>query len=87
MLTTIRYFRNEYDAHIRDKKCPAKQCRKLLTYSIDKDACKGCSACSRKCPVGAITGEIKKPFEIDPSVCIRCGACAAACRFDAVRVD
>jgi NADH-quinone oxidoreductase subunit F len=87
VLSTIRYFRSEYDAHIRDKKCPAKQCRKLLTYSIDKDACKGCSACSRKCPAGAITGELKKAFEIDPAVCIRCGACAAACRFGAVHVD
>ena len=87
VLTTIRYFRDEYDAHIRDKKCPAKQCRQLLTYSIDEAACKGCGACSRKCPAGAISGEPKKPYKIDPAVCIRCGACAAACRFDAVRVD
>ncbi|MBE6997501.1 MAG: NADH-quinone oxidoreductase subunit NuoF [Ruminococcaceae bacterium] len=87
VLTTIRYFRDEYDAHIRDHKCPAKQCRPLLTYSIDETACKGCSLCSQKCPAKAISGERKKPFKIDPAACIRCGACAAACRFDAVRVD
>ncbi len=87
VLSTIRYFRDEYDAHIRDHKCPAKQCKPLLTYSIDEEACKGCSACSKKCPAGAITGELKKSFKIDPAVCIRCGACAAACRFGAVRVD
>ncbi len=87
VLTTIRYFRDEYDAHIRDRKCPAKQCKPLLTYSIDEDACKGCGACARKCPASAISGEPKKPYRIDPAVCIRCGACAAACRFGAVRVD
>ena len=87
VLTTIRYFRDEYDAHIRDHKCPAKQCKPLLTYSIDEDACKGCGACARKCPASAISGEPKKPYRIDPAVCIRCGACAAACRFGAVRVD
>ncbi len=87
MLTTIRYFRDEYDAHIRDRKCPAKQCKPLLTYSINEESCKGCSLCSRKCPANAISGEPKKPFKIDPAVCIRCGACAAACRFGAVSVD
>ena len=87
VLTTIRYFRDEYDAHIRDHKCPAKQCKPLLTYSIDESKCKGCSLCSKKCPAGAISGEVKKTFKIDPAVCIRCGACAAACRFGAVCVD
>ena len=87
VLTTIRYFRDEYDAHIRDHKCPAKQCKPLLTYSIDPQKCAGCSLCSRKCPVSAIHGEVKKPFAIDPAVCIRCGACMNACRFGAVTVE
>ena len=87
VLTTIRYFREEYDAHIREKKCPAKQCSALLTYAIDPEKCKGCSLCSKKCPVGAISGEVKKPFTIDASKCIRCGACKNTCRFGAVDVD
>ena len=87
VLTTIRYFRDEYDAHIRDKKCPAKACPALLTYAIDKDKCKGCSACAKKCPVGAISGEVKKPYSIDPAKCIRCGACHNTCRFGAVTVE
>ena len=87
VLSTIRYFRNEYEAHIRDKKCPAKACPALLTYAIDPEKCVGCSACSKKCPVKAISGEIKKPFKIDPDKCIRCGMCLNTCRFGAVNVD
>ena len=85
VLTTIRYFRDEYEAHIRNKRCPAGECTALIRYSIDPDKCRGCSLCSRKCPVGAISGEVKKPFVIDSEACIRCGQCAAVCRFGAVQ--
>jgi len=87
VLTTIRYFRDEYDAHIRDHKCPAKQCKPLLTYSIDPEKCIGCTSCARKCPAEAISGEKKKPHAIDPAKCIRCGVCHSTCRFGAVCVD
>ena len=87
VLTTIRYFRNEYEAHIRDKKCPAKECPALLTYSIDEKTCIGCGLCAKKCPVHAIQGELKKPYAIDPAVCIRCGQCIHSCRKGAVRVE
>ncbi|MGN0621558.1 MAG: NADH-ubiquinone oxidoreductase-F iron-sulfur binding region domain-containing protein [Porcipelethomonas sp.] len=84
VLSTLKYFRDEYIAHVRDKKCPAGVCSALKTYKIDAEKCKGCSLCSRKCPVGAISGQIKSPFEIDPSVCIKCGACQDSCKFGAV---
>jgi len=86
VLTTIRYFRDEYEAHIKDKKCPAKQCTALITYRIDPDKCIGCTACARNCPVSCIRGEVKKPHEIDPAVCIKCGKCAEVCPVDAVEI-
>ena len=87
LLTTIRYFRNEYEAHIRDKKCPAKECTALLTYSIDADKCKGCTLCARNCPAKAITGAVKQTHVIDPEKCIRCNQCYLSCRFGAVVVE
>ena len=87
VLTTIKYFRNEYDAHILDKKCPAKECVDLLTYSINPDKCIGCTMCARKCPVNAISGEVKKPHVIDADKCIRCGQCLNSCKFGAINVE
>ena len=87
VLTTIRYFRNEYEAHIREKKCPAKECVDLLTYSIDADKCKGCTLCAKKCPAKAISGEVKKAHIIDENICIRCGQCVSSCRFGAIIVE
>ncbi len=87
VLTTIRYFRNEYEAHIREKKCPAKECVDLLTYSIDADKCKGCTLCSKKCPAKAISGNVKQAHVIDENICIRCGQCVSSCRFGAIIVE
>ena len=84
VLSTLRYFRDEYEAHIYEKRCPAGHCKKLLKYTIDPALCKGCSLCSKVCPVGAISGEIRKPFVIDSSKCIKCGACMEKCRFNAI---
>jgi NADH-quinone oxidoreductase subunit F len=85
-LSTIRYFLDEYKAHIEQKTCPSHSCRDLLTYYIKPESCRGCSLCSRKCPVGAIDGELREVFVIDESKCIKCGNCAAVCRFNAVEV-
>lgn len=84
VLTTIKYFRNEYEAHINEKKCPAGECSSLIEYSIDKDKCKGCTLCERNCPVNAISGEVKSAHTIDVNKCIKCGKCIATCRFGAV---
>lgn len=87
VLTTLRYFKNEYEAHIRDRKCPAKVCKPLLTYTIVAEKCTGCAACARVCPTKAISGERKKPHVIDHQKCVHCGSCLDVCRFDAVSAN
>ena len=84
VLSTIRYFRNEYEAHINEKRCPAGVCKALMTYTIDPAKCRGCSLCARVCPVNAIEGEIKKPYVIDQEKCIKCGTCMEKCKFGAI---
>lgn len=86
VLTTIKYFRDEFEAHIGEKKCPAHECTALVTYAINPDKCIGCTKCAKNCPVGAITGAVKSAHTIDTSICIKCGKCAENCRFGAVEV-
>ena len=84
VLSTLRYFRDEYIAHIVEKRCPAGVCKDLLSYEIQADKCKGCTACARVCPAGAISGSVKNPHTIDKSKCLKCGACIEKCRFGAI---
>ena len=84
VLSTLHYFRDEYEAHVKEKRCPAGVCKNLLTYFIDADKCRGCTACARACPAGAIIGAIKQPHTIDTSKCLKCGACMAKCKFGAI---
>jgi len=86
VLSTIRYFREEYDAHIKDHRCPAGVCKALITYSIDPEKCTGCGLCIKVCPTQATSGEKKKAHSIDNNKCIRCGACIESCKFDAINV-
>jgi NADH-quinone oxidoreductase subunit F len=87
VLTTLKYFRNEYEDHIYQKKCTAKSCKPLLTYSVITENCVGCGACRRNCPVEAISGEKKMPHEINQDLCIKCGKCHTVCKFDAINVE
>ena len=84
VLSTLKFFRSEYEAHIREKRCPEHHCRALLHYVINPDLCRGCTACTRVCPVEAISGELRKPHQIDTSKCLKCGACAEKCKFHAI---
>jgi NADH-quinone oxidoreductase subunit F len=87
VLSTLRYFRAEYEAHVFQKTCPAGRCPKLKKYRIDAAKCKGCTVCVAKCPVNAIRGEKKKPHRIEEAICIKCGVCQTVCKFDAVEVN
>lgn len=87
VLTTLKYFMDEYEAHIHDKKCPAKQCKALIKFTVITDKCVGCTLCARNCPVKCISGAVKKPHEIDQSLCTKCGTCKAVCKFAAISVN
>ena len=87
VLSTYHYFKEEYLAHVQERRCPAGVCKNLIQYKIDPETCTGCTACSRVCPVSAISGEKKMAHEIDPAVCIKCGMCIDTCRFDAIYVQ
>ncbi len=87
VLTTIKYFRNEYEAHIKDKKCPSYNCKKLITYTVVEDNCTGCVVCAKNCPVNAITGERKKVHFINQEICIKCGVCFNKCKFEAIKLS
>lgn len=86
VLTTIKYYRDEYEAHIFDKTCPAKKCKALIRYEVRSENCKGCGRCAKQCPTGAIAGPKKGPFAIDQEKCVRCGLCIASCKFDSIMV-
>ena len=86
VLSTLRYFRHEYEAHIYKKECPAHYCKAFARYTINPDKCKGCTLCARNCPVEAISGSVKQPHVIDPAKCIKCGACKSSCKFGAIEI-
>ena len=87
VLSTIRYFRDEYEAHIEEKRCPAAVCKALIQYTIEAELCTACGRCRKACPSSAISGAKKVPHEIDQEKCIKCGMCIEACKFDAVKVQ
>jgi NADH-quinone oxidoreductase subunit F len=87
VLTTIKYFRDEYEAHIRDKKCPSLACKKLLTYTVIPENCTGCTVCAKNCPVDAISGQRKEVHIIDQEKCIKCGLCYTKCKFEAIKLS
>lgn len=84
VLSTLKYFRDEYVAHVTEHRCPAGACKALTNFHIEADKCKGCTLCARNCPVGAISGKVKEPHVIDTSKCIKCGVCMEKCKFNAV---
>lgn len=86
VLSTIKYFRDEYDAHIKEKRCPAGVCKSLIVYSIDPEKCTGCTVCAKVCPTKAATGVRKEAHTIDAALCSKCGACRESCKFDAIIV-
>ena len=86
VLTTIKYYRDEYEAHIFEKRCPAKKCKALIKFEVVEENCKGCGRCNKECPTGAIAGKKKKPFTVDEEKCVRCGLCINVCKFDAITV-
>jgi Na+-translocating ferredoxin:NAD+ oxidoreductase RNF subunit RnfB len=91
VLTTLKYFRDEYEAHVKEKKCPAHVCKELITYSIDEKICEeeghGCGVCKKNCPDDAISGAIKKSHKIDPLICGKCGVCYDVCNFNAIIIE
>ena len=86
VLSSLKHFKEEYQEHVQNKRCPAGVCKALISFSIDKDKCTGCTLCARKCPQGAISGVAKEPHEIDADNCIKCGVCVDVCKFEAVSV-
>ena len=84
VLSTLKYFRDEYVAHVTEHRCPAGACKALTNFHIEADKCRGCTLCARNCPVGAISGKVKEPHVIDTSKCIKCGVCMEKCKFNAV---